>query len=205
MRAKKLTVVSVLVILSLLLGTTTLVASPAQQATPPEVHLRAGDVQAGGQPIGGYVAGQRGYYIVQFRGPVEQAWKDQVTAQGAEISDYLPDFAFKVRMTPAQANRVQGLAAVAGVSVFQPAFKLSPNLRRDGVGLYLVRFERGVDFGLTRGPSPPRARRRSARMADCWWWRPMRPSWLRSPISPMWPGSRTTFCLRSTTSMGLAA
>ncbi|HEX6288617.1 MAG TPA: S8 family serine peptidase [Herpetosiphonaceae bacterium] len=95
----------------------------------------------------GYAEGERGYYIVQFGGPVEQAWKDQVSAAGAELLDYIPDFAFKVRMNPAQARRVEQLGNVAWVGVFHPAYKLSPNLKRDGAQLYNVRVERGADAG----------------------------------------------------------
>src|SRR5688572_22447314 len=36
--------------------------------------------------------GQHGYYLVQFTGPVEQAWKDQLAVLGAELLDYIPDF-----------------------------------------------------------------------------------------------------------------
>ncbi len=94
-------------------------------------------------------AGQRGYYIVQFSGPVEQAWKDAVTAAGAELLDYIPDFAFKVRMNPAQAKQVGGLDNVAWVGVFHPAYKLDPALARGGTRLYKVQVERGADMGLT--------------------------------------------------------
>ena len=48
-----------------------------------------------GLTISDFTPGTRGHYIVQFAGPVQQAWKDSVTAEGAELLDYLPDFAFK--------------------------------------------------------------------------------------------------------------
>jgi len=100
-----------------------------------------------GLTISGYAPGQRGYYIVQFAGPVQQGWKDQVAAKGADLLDYLPDFAFKVRMNPAQAARVEALESVAWVGLYQPAFKLSPNLALGGTNLYRVRIERGADAG----------------------------------------------------------
>ena len=34
---------------------------------------------------------------------MQQAWKDQVAALGGKLLEYLPEFAFKVRMTPEQA------------------------------------------------------------------------------------------------------
>ena len=101
-----------------------------------------------GLAIDSFRAGERGIYIVQFAGPVQPAWKAMLAATGAQVLDYIPDFAFKVRMTPAQARLVKRLAPVVWVGIFQPAFKLSPDLRRDGMGLYRVRLERGADRAL---------------------------------------------------------
>ena len=39
--------------------------------------------------VAGYAEGQRGYYLVQFAGPVLQTWKDSVAAAGAEILDFM--------------------------------------------------------------------------------------------------------------------
>ncbi len=101
-----------------------------------------------GLRIAGYAQNQRGYYIVQFRGPIEQSWKDELTALGADILDYIPDFAFKVRMNPAQALRAGQLANVVRAEIFQPAYKLSPDLVKNGTQMYTVQVERGSDFGL---------------------------------------------------------
>jgi hypothetical protein len=98
-----------------------------------------------GLTIAGYAVGQRGYYIVQFDGVVEDALKESVTAVGAELLDYIPDNAFKVRMNPGQANRVAKLDGVAWVGLFQPAYKLSPELASEG--LFTVRVERGAEVG----------------------------------------------------------
>jgi len=94
---------------------------------------------------------QSGYYVVQFSGPVEEGWKAAVSAQGADLLGYMPDFAFKVRMNPGQAKKVEALSFVSYVGLYQPAFKIAPDLKREGeLGLYLLRVERGADFGLTR-------------------------------------------------------
>ena len=84
-----------------------------------------------GLSIPGYAPGVRGYYIVQFDGPVQQVWKDAVTAEGAEVLEYIPDFAFKVRMNPAQAARVDDLGSVSWVGIFQPAYKISPAIEAE--------------------------------------------------------------------------
>src|SRR5215213_5316398 len=139
-------------------GTGTGQASPAAQGNAPAaVHLKAatfrpaiGEVPAIplGLAIAGYAAGQRGYYLVQFRGPVEQAWKDQIAKLGAELLDYIPDYTFKIRVTSGQAQQVARLADVAWVGLFHPAYKLDTNLKRTGTQLYRVRVERGADAGL---------------------------------------------------------
>jgi subtilase family serine protease len=90
--------------------------------------------------------GQRAYYVVQFEGPILDAWKQAVTDTGAELLDYIPDFAFKVRMSPEQAALVARLAPVTWVDLFQPAYKLGPEVMRLAVPrLYRVHIERGAD------------------------------------------------------------
>jgi hypothetical protein len=138
-------------------------AAAATQAAAGEshpIHLRAGTFTpaAGEQPavapelaIDGYAADTRGYYIVQFTGPVLDEWKAQVAALGGELLGYIPDYAFKARLNPAQAGAVGRLGSVAWVGVFQPAFKISPALgdsaarAAGGQALLRVRVEQGAD------------------------------------------------------------
>jgi len=150
-----------LVIVLLLFEPSAFLAAQAQQPAPAPIRLKAGILipgqadsvsAAGGPTISGYASGQRGYYIVQFQGPVEQAWKDQVAAAaGAELLGYLPDYAFKVRMTPEQAAQVGQLGAVSWVGLFQPAYKLSPQVRAASAAPQLLRvqIEQGADTAAT--------------------------------------------------------
>jgi len=98
-----------------------------------------------GLTIAGYGTNQRGYYLVQFEGPVLESWKTDLTAAGVDILDYVPDFAFKVRMTPPQAAQVRRLASVVWVGLFHPAYKLGPHVTRNGARPYTVRIELGAD------------------------------------------------------------
>src|SRR5512134_289770 len=98
--------VSAIVILILAFGTVTMAPAAHSDAS---VHLKSGSfVPAQSQ----FAQGSQKYYIIQFAGPVQQEWKDAVAAEGAEILDYIPDFAFKVRMSPSIAQRVQRLGFV---------------------------------------------------------------------------------------------
>ncbi|MDH3308539.1 MAG: S8 family serine peptidase, partial [Acidimicrobiia bacterium] len=102
-----------------------------------------------GLTIAGYAVGQRGYYIVQAASPIDAAWKASVTQTGAELLGYIPDFAFKVRMTPAESVAVEALDSVAWVGLFHPAYKIDPEVARDDVNLFRVHAEDGADLGLT--------------------------------------------------------
>ena len=138
-------------------------SAPAQQVVPPgppdaaPIKLRAATFTPAhgerpdippGLAIAEYAQGEHGYYIVQFAGLVEPAWRASAEALGAELRGYLPDFAFKARMTPAAARDIEALDAVVWVGLFHPAYKLHPNLTRGGTQLYWVRLEAGADADL---------------------------------------------------------
>jgi serine protease AprX len=137
---------SAVVVLTLLLGSMAMAPAVRSEAS---IHLKSG-VFVPSQSQMAAQASQK-YFIVQFAGPIQQAWKDEVSTEGAEVLDYIPDFAFKVRMNPGIANRVGGKNFVSAVIPFQAQFKFGTDLRRDGeMNVYRVRIERGSDFGLVR-------------------------------------------------------
>jgi hypothetical protein len=136
---------SAIVIMTLLLGSMAMAPAARSNAS---LHLESGSFIPSQS---NYAAGSQKYYIVQFAGPVQQSWKDAVTAEGAELLYYLPDFAFKVRMNPAIASRVERLSSVSAVVAYQPEFKLKADLKREGqVNLYRIRIEKGSDYGQVR-------------------------------------------------------
>jgi subtilase family serine protease/subtilisin family serine protease len=97
-------------------------------------------------------AGRRGYYIVQFDGPVEDEWKAAIVAAGAEILGYIPEFALKVRINPGDAAQLSGVPHVAWVGVFEPAYRLaSPIFPGNQLRPYIVRLERGVNAAAAEG------------------------------------------------------
>lgn len=154
MTPKRHTLVAVVALAVLLLTSGIGQASPAAQNQPAAIKLKAAKfVPARGEKPAIRAAltaaaapeGKHSYYLVQFSGPVEQSWKDQVSAAGAELLDYVPDFAFKVRATPAVARQIEQLSNVAYVGAFHPAYKLSPELKRDGTHVFKIRVERGAD------------------------------------------------------------
>ncbi len=75
--------------------------------------------------IQSYAPGQSGYYIVQFDGPIQEAWKDALRLNGAEILDYLPDYSFIVRADSQQRSALRSMPHVRWVGIFQPGFRIS--------------------------------------------------------------------------------
>ncbi|MCB0084339.1 MAG: S8 family serine peptidase, partial [Caldilineaceae bacterium] len=150
--AKLLTVVSAC---SLLLGTLpgTGQAAPARQETPPPIQLEIGTFTPGQTAlpldpdltIGTLPAGQSTYYLIQFTGPVQGTWKAAVEGTGAQLLEYVPDYAFVVRMTREQATQVEQQANVRFVDPYQPAYKFNLALSADEVKSYTIVVHDGVD------------------------------------------------------------
>ncbi|MET0132223.1 MAG: S8 family serine peptidase [Kibdelosporangium sp.] len=63
-------------------------------------------------------------YLVQFGGPVRTEWTQALLGVGAQIVEYLPDFAYRVRLTPVQARQAEKASGVSWVGRFQPAWKV---------------------------------------------------------------------------------
>src|SRR5512138_400672 len=146
MRKASRYLVTAIVMLTLVLGSMAMAPAARSDAY---IHLKGGDFIPAQSQFA--QKGSQKYYIVQFSGPIEQSWKDAVSAEGAEILYYIPDFAFKVRMNASIASRVKQLGFVSDVIAFRPEFKLAADLKRDGeINLYRVRVEKGADFAAVR-------------------------------------------------------
>ena len=84
---------SAIVVLTLLLGSMAMAPAARLDAS---IHLKSGVFVPAQSEFA--AQGSQKYYVVQFAGPIQQSWKDAISAEGAEVLDYIPDFAFKVRM-----------------------------------------------------------------------------------------------------------
>src|SRR5512136_140402 len=51
--------------------------------------------------VTGYPKGTKGYYLVQFAGPIDYRWKEHVNELGGLVLGYHPNYAFTVRMDEA--------------------------------------------------------------------------------------------------------
>lgn len=93
-------------------------------------------------------------YLVQFNGPVKEGWKQAVTGAGALIGDYVPDFAFLVKMDGQTASKVKELPFVRSISEYKPVYKLHRTLADmllKGTGNSSLT---GVEISLFNGANP---------------------------------------------------
>ncbi|MDP2217703.1 MAG: S8 family serine peptidase [Methanolobus sp.] len=68
------------------------------------------------------------YYIVQFSGPIQGTWKQEVISQGASIYNYVPNNAFVFRMNESVKNQVYSLEFVKWIGEYKPSYKYIPEL-----------------------------------------------------------------------------
>jgi subtilisin family serine protease len=75
-----------------------------------------------------YPDGGSGVYAVQFEGPIQASWKDELSRLGIQWVDYVPEYAFLAWMDGATAARAAVHPHVRWVGLYQPAYRLSPRL-----------------------------------------------------------------------------
>jgi len=97
--------------------------NPLQEPSTPSRKHPAGTAIV--KSIKAYPIGTIGYYIVQFDGPVKNSWKKALRDTGANIFDYIPDFAFIIRMNSEKEDAVRTLPHVRWLGIYQPEYKLS--------------------------------------------------------------------------------
>ncbi len=100
------------------------------------LHLRCatfdpliGPPASGGEPVSPPQSGQHPY-LVQFSGPIEEAWKQQIVALGGQPVDYIPDFAYIVLIDAQISGRLPALPNVRWAGYLQPAYRIDPALAR---------------------------------------------------------------------------
>jgi hypothetical protein len=73
-----------------------------------------------------------GLYLVQFAGPIQDAWLNALKSSGAEVVSYMPSNAYVVRANAASAAALTAFkqnSFVQFVGDYEPAYRLKPDLR----------------------------------------------------------------------------
>jgi hypothetical protein len=93
---------------------------------------------------------------LQFKGPVLQKWKEEVASAGVEIFDYIPQFAFLVKMDSLSRRMVEAMDAVRWLGIYQPGYRIAPDLmsqlekKEDQSIELLVSIFKGEDISILR-------------------------------------------------------
>jgi hypothetical protein len=110
----------------------------AQVPDTPQIHLQVGSfdplreelpLSAGLDPA--TAADLTTMHLVQFIGPVQEDWKAAVENLGAIFYDYLPDFAFLVRVDPGVESQVAELPFVRWVGPYRASYRIAPSLQSE--------------------------------------------------------------------------
>src|ERR1039458_9551997 len=72
--------------------------------------------------------GDPGAYIVQARGPIDNAFRAMLASAGAEIVSYIPNDAYLVRAQAGVANGLAGNPLTQGVIPYEPYYKIQSSL-----------------------------------------------------------------------------
>lgn len=74
------------------------------------------------------IADNQEVFLVQFNGPVQEAWKTAMQQIGVQLYGYVPDYAFIARLNNSTAEQVQQLPFVRWVGPYRPAYKFDMQL-----------------------------------------------------------------------------
>ncbi len=73
----------------------------------------------------------QGYYLVQFIGPVEDEWKDEITTMEGGFYGYIPDFTYILNIEDNKASLIRNLSFVRWSGIYQPRYKIDPRLKNE--------------------------------------------------------------------------
>jgi len=75
-------------------------------------------------PAGYRSSSPNGVYLVQFSGPVQERWVDELWKAGATVYSYIPYHSYTVRMDEKTKAKVQAMSQVAWIGTYHPAYKV---------------------------------------------------------------------------------
>ncbi|MBS3781766.1 MAG: S8 family serine peptidase [Candidatus Thermoplasmatota archaeon] len=80
-----------------------------------------------------YPSDERGYYILQFIGPIKDEWKEQLEDTGVDLHGFRHRFNFIVEMDSETKRDAEDLHFVNWIGIYQPAYRIDQELlKRSG-------------------------------------------------------------------------
>jgi hypothetical protein len=71
---------------------------------------------------------QQKFFIIQFGGPITDTQKYEMEDLGIRIFDYLPDFAFIVKMNDRKREAARLLSGVRWIGSYKPSYRIAPTI-----------------------------------------------------------------------------
>ena len=119
------------------------VSTPASHAGPRDgdlILLQAETIDTSRQPsldqVGiesslstmGLESADDAYYLVQFRGPIQDDWRATVRQVGGTLFGFVPEHALIVKMDLTAAEKIATLPDVQWIGLYHPRYKVAPRL-----------------------------------------------------------------------------
>ncbi|GAA4701950.1 S8 family serine peptidase [Brevibacillus fulvus] len=123
-------------------------AKKAQIEADQEISLRANPLHSRGSSFDF----SEDLVLIQFTGPIQEKWKEELADAGIELGDYIPDFSFIAKVTEKEQQKLlKKLSYIKRVTAFEPEYKLAPELREaveDGnqVDVAVIGFDKKSDL-----------------------------------------------------------
>jgi len=92
--------------------------------------------------------GDPGAYIVQARGPIDNAFRAMLASAGAEIVSYIPNDAYLVRAQAGVANGLAGNPLTQAVIPYEPYYKIQSSMLTLAVGQMALPDGAALNLGL---------------------------------------------------------
>jgi hypothetical protein len=92
---------------------------------------------------------ENGYYLVQFKGPINEEWIFEIIDSGAIILGYIPQYTYIVHMDGKQKERLEMSSHTRWIGNYHPAYKIEENLliSQKTVSVNVMVFELGLGNG----------------------------------------------------------
>lgn len=154
-------------------------ASPALSEPAPLLRLKTGVIDPLQQPdlrkqadVGSLPDGPR-LLLVQFTRPLRAEDKTALIQAGAEVGDYIPDFAYLVRAEADALPKLATISDVRWIGEYRPEYRVDPALtRRQTAGPVVAFTWSGQGPTLVRLTADPDQLRQLAQQSDMLWLAP---------------------------------
>src|SRR5690349_21389439 len=75
-------------------------------------------------PIREAAVGAENVYMIQLKGPIRPDWKEKLDALGIELGSYVPEYAYKAKLSDEQKSQVEDLSFVVRVVLYSAVHTL---------------------------------------------------------------------------------